>query len=287
MKRSWVLVLLAAGCGSVSSKPDASTHSDGPSVDSAGQVDSPTQFSPSQLPGLVLWLDASQAVTTSQSKVSAWTDQSASNNSATQPTTAQQPTLVTGVINGHPVVRFDGASTALQIADAASLQWGTGDYVVEIVGSWKNGATSLGMLYAKAAYTTPPYPGALVWANMQGTSDSTALGAANESTSGYYVTGATMNLNDGTPRLYAARRYGGTNLEVRVNGVSDQSVVLPAATDVSATGNPAYIGGHPQNTTSVIQPLDGDIAEVVAVHGSLTTAQLSALETYLKTKYGL
>lgn len=283
----WLMVLAAAGCGSVSAKPDASTHSDSVSADSPRQADSSTPFSPSQLPGLVLWLDAGQGVTTVQSTVSVWADQSGRNNNATQPTATQRPSLVPAVINGHPVVRFDGANTALQIADAASLQWGTDDYTIEIVGSWKNVGTSTAMLYAKAVYDTSPYPGALVWANMQDASTSTALGAANESTAGYYVTGTMMNLNDGTARLYAARRYGGTNLEVRINGVSDKSVAMPTARDVSATGNVAYIGGHPQSATSVIQALDGDIAEVIAVHGTLTPAQLTDLETYLKTKYGL
>lgn len=289
MKQRVGIVVLAAasGCGSVSGKtPDAAI--DGHSIDSPGmQIDSNGAFTPAQLPGLVLWLDAATGVTTAQSKVSAWADQSGKTNNATQATAAQQPTLVTGVINNHPVVRFDGSTMAMEIADTATLQWGTDDYTIEIVGSWKNAQTAPGILFAKAIYNIAPYAGALVWANMMGASTSTSLGAANESMTGYYVTGGTMGLNDGNPRVYGSRRYGGTNLEVRINGASDQAATTSSAVDVSAVGYPVYLGGHPQSTTSVIQALNGDVAEVVVVHGTLTAAQLGQLETYLKTKYGL
>ncbi len=67
------------------------------------------QITPSDLPGLALWLDAQQGVTGSGS-VSAWADQSAAGNDLTQGIGAYQPALVDGVTpNGSPAVSFSKA----------------------------------------------------------------------------------------------------------------------------------------------------------------------------------
>jgi serine/threonine protein kinase len=242
-----------------------------------------TMFSPSELPGLVLWLEADKGVTTDEGRVRLWADQSRKGNNAKQPMESQRPLFVDDVINGHAVVRFDGSNHALEIGDATSLRWSTDDYAVFVVGSWKNASSDAGAFYMKAVYDTPPYPGVLMWTNLKGTS----LGAATQSTYGHYVTGITLDLNDGRPRLYAMRRYDGTHLEVRINGTRDNRIETRVPDDVSASGNASYIGGHPQSTTKIIQALDGDVAELVAVHGRLTTPEVEKLEKYLKAKYGL
>ncbi|HEY5924108.1 MAG TPA: hypothetical protein VIV11_20650, partial [Kofleriaceae bacterium] len=129
-------------------KPDAKP----PSADAPGggsdaaiaidaAVDGMTQpFTPAQLSGLALWLDANQNVVTSQSKVSTWMDRSGKNNNAGQSVAALQPSLVTGVINGLPVIRF--LNTALQVTDSATLQWATDDFALFVVGGYKNTTTS-------------------------------------------------------------------------------------------------------------------------------------------------
>src|SRR5262249_18800545 len=45
--------------------------------------------------------------------LSQWTDQSGNNRNATQSSAGSQPTLVNGVLNGQPVVRFDGVNDFL------------------------------------------------------------------------------------------------------------------------------------------------------------------------------
>jgi len=60
--------------------------------------------------GLRLWLKAGEEFTTDQDKrVSGWADQSGKGNHVAQETVKRQPVLVSHVLNGHPVVRFDGA----------------------------------------------------------------------------------------------------------------------------------------------------------------------------------
>ena len=64
------------------------------------------------LPGLALWLDASDASTiTIATGVSVWADKSGKGNNATQGTGAAQPTVQAAAQNGKNTIRFTGAST--------------------------------------------------------------------------------------------------------------------------------------------------------------------------------
>ncbi len=294
MNRLPVVMVVLAACGKIDSKaaPDApASHADAP-----GQHDGPAQrdaavdagpWTPARLPGIVVWLSADQGVTTSNSHVSTWLDRSGMNNNAAQLTAARQPTLVTGAMNGQPVVRFDGATSAMQITDSSTLQWGTDDFTIELVASWTNPTTGTfpyGLLVAKQNQAAP-YAGPSLWANFPTPSVDSVLGVQLDTT--HYVRTAAHNLNDGNPRVYGGRRYGGTNLESRVDGAVDQMATLAAATDISAAGSPMFIGGQIKPDNSLIQQLHGDIAEVVIVHGSITPADLAQLESYLKTKYAL
>jgi hypothetical protein len=56
--------------------------------------------------GLALWLAADFGVTNSSGRVSGWADQSGAGHHASQPNSANQPTLVANQLNGLPVVRF-------------------------------------------------------------------------------------------------------------------------------------------------------------------------------------
>jgi hypothetical protein len=283
---AFALVVVCGACGSVSNtdKPDAKPASaDAPPGVDAAPDGMQQPFMPSQLSGLVLWLDANQSVVTSQSKVSTWMDRSNRNNNAGQSVAALQPSLVTGVVNGLPVIRF--ANTALQVTDSATLQWGTDDFALLVVAGYKNATTSglgYGMFVAKQE-TPYPYAGPALWGNYTAPSLNTVIGLQADSSGTRYAI-STAAKNDGVIRLYTGRRVG-TSLEVRVNGTA-QGTATATSVNVSAPGRPLFIGGVP-GTTTVSQALDGDIAEIVAVHGALSDAELTQLETYLKAKYGL
>ena len=60
--------------------------------------------------GLALWLGADSGVSTNGvGKVTTWSDLSGAGHAATQASASAQPALVTGVLNGLPVVRFSGS----------------------------------------------------------------------------------------------------------------------------------------------------------------------------------
>ncbi len=84
-----------------------------------------SSVTPDAIDGLVMWLDAEQGITT-DTGVSVWADQSGSGNDATQTTGTEQPTQVAGVLNGKPVIRFDGTDDWMsfpEISDIRSVFW--------------------------------------------------------------------------------------------------------------------------------------------------------------------
>jgi hypothetical protein len=281
------LGLGVAACGSVSGDktPDAKTI-DSPTIDTA-TIDSVPAFSPSQLTGLALWLDADKGVTAGAgNKVSVWADQSPRGNNASQTVAARQPTVATGVVNGHPVIRFDGTANVLVVPDAQTLQFGMEDFTIAVVGSWTNVQSAYAAFLTKQIEPTYPYLGYSVWANFPQPAPSTKFGFQIDAATDFATTAA-ASLNDGAPRLYVSKRAG-TAMEIRVGGAADGSFTATSIKNVSATGYKLSVGGHESaDGASVIQLLKGDIAEIVIVRGALSTTDLQKLETYLKTKYGL
>ena len=84
-----------------------------------------TGFSPKSISGLVGWWDASvtsslaqlstgsTAVSADNDPVGYWADQSGNGRNLTQATNNNRPTYNTNVINGRPVINFDGLNDAL------------------------------------------------------------------------------------------------------------------------------------------------------------------------------
>jgi hypothetical protein len=77
-------------------------------VDSRASADQGSGFLPSNLPGLMFWVDSALGITLNGSNVSAWADQSGNGNSLQQPTAANQPayTASDAAYNGQPSLTF-------------------------------------------------------------------------------------------------------------------------------------------------------------------------------------
>src|SRR5262245_19031906 len=72
-------------------------------------------FSPSVLPGLKAWYDATTIAGLSDgSAVAQWNDISGNANHLTQATGSKQPLYKTGIVKGLPIVRFDGVDDFLR-----------------------------------------------------------------------------------------------------------------------------------------------------------------------------
>jgi hypothetical protein len=266
----------------------------------AGYVDSPFDTNAMSVPAIdnvVLWLDASRGVAAENGRVAKWSDQSTLHNDALQNNTAAEPVFVPTGPSGYPVIRFEAArKTVLLVADAPSLHFGTGDLTIEVVVSYHNKSKG-GMPVDHLdgwGYVFNKMVGNRLGVGLMGnwpTSETSPIGSqfgCETTEQGGSLLSKAMGYNDDKPRLWGMRRTG-TTVELRRNLVVDNSGKWSPPVDVDAMGTPPISIGarlyEGQSTASF--PLDGDIAEVVAVKGTISTEQLAALENYLIGKYAL
>ncbi len=319
MKKLFLLVF-AAGCGSSmddtvddsgiadTGKPDTSI--DGGKVDSGkdgGTMDSSSMDAPGDapdessmdatsdggmlgdggvlgIPGLVLWLDAAKGVTkNNQNQVSLWADQSGNSNDAAQGSSTLQPVYAATVINGLPALHFTSSNSGSELAikDAQTLQWGTGDWLVEVVARFDNSANLNATGYA-AFYVKPSMnAGVVLVGNAVDPPNNTVAAGLTGAIGPMDFVLQKSAYNDNAGRNYAFRRVG-QSLELRVNGMQVTAQNQSSMIDVSASGVDVAIGQYMMSGL-----MDGDIAEMIAVKGSISNGDLAGLESYLKSKYNL
>ena len=239
-------------------------------------------WSPSALTGLVLWLDAGQGVGLVGTPITVWRDQSSQHNNATQNDSNYTPVLMTSTA-GLPAAHFDGTQTFMSIADAPSLQWGTGDFVLEVVARYSSALGTPDQNLFQKAPSAAPYAGPfLAAASSKG---SVANGVRAQLSVDTYVSSPTGNLQD-APHLFGMRRNGST-LELRIDGNLVATTAITGILDVSAAGRAVMFGQNGYAPGNGLQALDGDISEMIAVAGGTTAADIANLECYLTSKYGL
>ena len=255
----------APGTGSGPEDAAASGALDGGGASDAGGSDAGSSdagaWTPKQLPGLSLWLDDTVGVVVDPAtpgRVARWLDQSGLDNTAEAgggDGVTKMPALAPGVAGQNAIVC--DRQTYLSVANAPSLQFGTGDFGIVVVGK----AAPLASLFSKASALT--------------------LDVTAEATMRLRTTGAGGGLVvlAGTPtNTFSITVARGAALGLRVGAASSIGPVSTA--DVSAGTAPVVLcrGG----LASYIS-----LAEVIVVKGPLGDADLIKTTAYLKAKFGL
>lgn len=275
-----------AGAGDATeSLIDGKARSDGGAgadaeTDAGIEVDA-SGWSPKSLPGLALWLDNADGLAfDGTAKLSSWLDKSGNGNNGTAGAPCLAPSRAAGALNGRDTVAFatSGAdATCIQVADSPILQFGTGDLAVFLVARCANTANSA-QLWAKR-HTDNTGASFLV----NGVFDFKMF---NTLADGNVVAGASPNLNDSSYHRFGTTRRG-LDIEVWLDGVRDGANTLAQAVDVSKPGRAVFIGANATSAPVAITGLVGNVAEVVAVKGTLSDAQIAQLDAYFKAKHGL
>jgi hypothetical protein len=274
MNRSrWQLVVALVSAAAGSQAGCGGEGPDGPGGD----------WTPFQLQEVVLWLDADEGISTVDGNVDLWTDLSGLDNNASQIFADAMPTLTPSAVAGRAAATFNGQTSFLTVSDVPSMQWGTGDYALFVVARCSNADVETDrMLYHKTEVASP-FNGVHLFLNPYfGTMPGQAAAQDNANV---HAGSATGGYNDSTFRLYAGRRVG-TTLQIRVNGTVVGQTTESPAINLDAPGRDAVIG-HNGSPNIGQQALKGDIAEIIAVKGVLSDANLAKLESYLRTKYAL
>ncbi len=261
---------------------------DQPSALKDAGSDQPGQLLPSDLKGLSVWLDPQRGLTGSTDGISLWADQSGKANHAYQTIPGSKPTVHKKGLNGHDTLMFTFENnTYLTIDDADSMHWGTDDYLVAEVVQYINlpvggDNDTVVALWVKQRLDVSA-AGVALFGNSIADKPSTSkiLTAVHQLGDPLaYVETTNKGYNDGRFHLVLVHRHGST-LELRVDGVAN-AVTTGPVTDVSAPQRNVFIGGGPYR-----EYMQGEVAEVVAVHGKVSAMEVDQLEQYFRTKFGL
>ena len=244
-----------------------------------------SQFNPSNIAGLQLWLDATKglfdatsggsAVTTDGSAVARWEDQSGNSRHITQSTLASQPILKTAIQNGKNIIRFDGTNDILRRSGA--FVHAQGAATIFVVVSANSGASDRLVVEGRTTATNPLYM-PIISAN------ATLFQVL------YRLDNGTIPLNNvsfgtafnGTGFKLVCAVDSGTNFAGFINKVTTNNQNYSRGT---VTLDTFAIGGWA--TTIERDFFPGDVAEVVIYNTALGTTDRQLVEDYLYSKWGI
>ena len=237
-------------------------------------------FSPADIAGLQLWLDATTGlydattggseVTTDGASVARWEDQSGNGYHVTQGTANDQPTLKTSQQNSLNIVRFDGVndfmlgSANFPITGSSNRTVFTVfkrvDATIRYIVSWGISATGRVQAYSSEYFL-----------RFQATTKGYTNQGANGSWTLWSVVGDGSTLND-----YDAY-------------FNDGGIATPNATNNTGaaidTGNSALYVGRLSFQSVGFQ--SGDLAEVLIYDSALSDANREAVRDYLNAKWAV
>ena len=230
-------------------------------------------------PGLrnILWLDAASLGLSDGDAVGTWSDRSGNSHNATRSIAAQQPRFTTSVLNGRPIVRFDGSDDEMNLNTAIGTNSDgivNRDYSFIFVGARRTAASNDGwFLYGSGAF---------------------------DGQSNLYV-----GWRDGASSAFRFSQFGSTEMQVGsggyINSGVNQYAIFTGTFGQTATNprklyeNADLIGTNP--STQVLTSYAGaelaglrssvDIAEAIFYQGDLNEAQVVIINNYLNAKYDL
>jgi hypothetical protein len=217
-----------------------------------------------------MWLEGDQVVL-SGGNVATWTNQA---SNGVSPTACPGAVLsaVSNAANGHAAVHFSLA--CLTASDDTSFHWGTDDFLVEAVVRVQTNSAAIGTLWNKGAGF---YLGAEPGAQIAGYN---ATGATSDTVTASSAFGA-----DGAFHMVGMRRVG-SSFQLRVNGQVMGTTTLGGSEDGNQSGQPLYLGAAAPQYES-LTGFVGDVAELVAVHGTTSDTAVANLESYFVGKFAL
>lgn len=227
-------------------------------------------FNPATYGTVLVWLKADSLSLSDGDPVSTWSDSSGNGNDATSSSTAR-PTYKTNILNGLPILRFDGSNDYIQGSSVISSTTLT----AFVVGSHNVGSAGFPRLVSFGKPGTNDY---------DSPSRAIAFYSINNGTVYAYRDSLTRSYGSFGNGTYhqATCVYDGTNNTVYVDGPSAAGAIASSGTfDITIYS----IGANTVPASSDF--LDGDIAEVIIYSDALSTGNRQSVEDYLGTKYGI
>ena len=235
----------------------------------------PVTAAPPVTSGLVLHLDAGDAGSVTRdgaNRVSQWADLSGIGNHATQVDPGKRPTYKTDILNGKPVIRFDGAYDYLAVPDDSRLEPSdTNLFMIAVPAAWT--ATASCFLAKRTAFGNGymliqvESTGAL-WFDWGGSS------GANRWVTTYAPALDTAGIMNMSRDISGRYLYIDGELE-DVTATSGNSGLVPTSSDL-------VIG---RDSLADQYHFNGDIAEILIYNRTLSDAERQEVEQYLGRKW--
>lgn len=248
---------------------------------SPNSVSGGPSFSPLDIAGLAAWFKADSLTLSDGDAVSTWNDSSGNSRDATGGGGSADPIYKTNVINGLPVVRFDGgdflthptltnsgSSIFFVISGSSSMTGNDGIY------SWTDGGDDYAggntLTYGTGYAGGPPSGFGGIWRGI-GTWF-TNITTAFEAFFSYSVIVSDAGSGDITMTIRKSETTLETKTAAGLLSNSMQNCFIGARGTGASAANPKYIG---------------DFAELIIYNLDIGTTDRDKVELYLKTKYNL
>jgi hypothetical protein len=212
--------------------------------------------------GPTAWYRASEGVTSVATAVSQWNDISGNAHHLTQATGSKQPLVLPALINGYPAVRFDGVDDFMATANFTLNQPETIFIVykqITLTGFGTHDVILDGKTAQRSLSTDTDDTITLINAG-------TGMGPG---VSTYVANGV---------YAYATLVFNGASSKIRANGVQ-----IASGNAGTNNGGGLTLGALAGGTRSC----NIEVAELIDYAGVLAANQITDVEAYLKTTYGL
>lgn len=221
---------------------------------------------------LEAWYDAGTGVTTAGGSVSNWADQSGNGNDATQATAVNQPTNPGGVLNGQPVVRFDGTNDQLALSRVVQDDFS----IIAVFSTIQNFGSSANW-YQGAGLVDAEVPGVTNDFGMSMGGGNIATGIGNPDT----TVASAGAYNDGVGHIATFRRSTGADQIAQFVDGASQGTSNAGGTQSLNVPTRIVLGSLQTN----INYFNGDIAEAIIYSTPLIESRRTIVENYLSSKY--
>lgn len=241
-------------------------------------------FIPTSVAGCQLWFDAADAstITLNGSTVSSWRDKSANAYSVIQPTSANQPTYSTNLLNGLPGIQLSQTTHLYQIGSNIPNFSSSASTTVIMVA--KNGSTLpangwniVNTMWFTGNTNGPTYRYHLSFAI--GTTNGVALYTGPSSTQ----VGQTTAVSLGSNALIGFTLSSSGN-SINVNGTLTN---YSGSSAPSANNGIWFLFGDARNNISQYHVSDINVYEFLGFSSALSTTDRQNVEGYLAQKWGL
>lgn len=252
-----------------------------------------TNFLPTDLSNLVVWLDATKglydatsggsAVSADSATVARWEDQSGNGNHMTQSDSASRPTLKTAIQNSLNVLRWDGNKTRMSCSNLGLFNNVPGASVFAVRKWSSSPTTERGIFYASTnssdvvrVYLGGGLASGKAFAGGRRLDANTLQrvdSAANVSTSSFELEGAILDYANSDIYLYTNALLSNSSTSFQTDGNSQAN-------------NSKYIGVG-GSVPSAGYGIVGDIAECIVYNRALTESERKSVENYLNAKWSI